>query len=94
MWQILGWALGWFVRDVVVKFLVFSGLYALLLLLVPLAVSFLGGFISSSSLNDIFSAIPAGVWFFLDLFRIDLALPLVISAYVARFLIRRLPVIG
>jgi hypothetical protein len=36
----------------------------------------------------------AGVWWVLDLFNLSYGVPLLISAYVARFLIRRLPVIG
>jgi hypothetical protein len=40
------------------------------------------------------SAIPGGVWWWLEIFAFDYGVPLVISASVAAFVIRRLPVIG
>lgn len=90
LWPIVTWLL----REVVIKFAVFTAIFAVVALLVPYAVSYLGNFISSSALTSAFAAIPSGVWWFLDLFRIDYGVPLAISATIARFLIRRLPVIG
>lgn len=86
--------LTWVFRDVVVKFLVFAALFALVAFLVPKAVAYLGNFINPGGLTGAFSAIGPGVWFFLDFFQLGYGVPLVISAYVARFLIRRLPFIG
>ena len=84
----------WIFRDIVIKFLVFSAIFALVALLVPYAVQYLGGFISKGGLENSFSQIGPGVWWFLDCFNITSGLPLIISAYVSRFMIRRLPVIG
>lgn len=84
----------WIFRDVVVKFLVFAAVFALVAFLVPKAIAYLGNFINPGGLTSAFSAVGPGVWFFLDFFQLGYGLPLVISAYVARFLIRRLPVIG
>lgn len=84
----------WIFRDVVVKFLVFAGLFALVAFLVPKAIAYLGNFINPGGLTSAFGAIGPGVWFFLDFFQLGYGVPLVLSAYVARFLIRRLPVIG
>lgn len=47
-----------------------------------------------SKLNEAFSGIPTGVWYWLDLFAVSQGAPMIISAIAARFLIRRLPIIG
>lgn len=90
LWPIVSWLL----REVIIKFLVFTAVFALVAFLTPYAINQLGSFIGTNGLNSAFNGIPAGVWYFLDLFRIDYGFPLCISAIVGRFLIRRLPVIG
>lgn len=84
----------WIFREVVIKFVVMSSLFALITLLVPVAVNYLTPWLNTGSLSSAFSGIPGSVWFFLDFFAINYGAPLMISAYVTRFLIRRLPVIG
>ena len=85
---------GWILRQVVIKFVVIGAVYALLVLLVPMAVGYVAPFIGSSSLTSLFAAVPDSVYFFLYFFRLDVGLPLTISAFIAGFLIRRLPLIG
>ncbi len=94
MQQILFVVVGWLIREVVVKFLVIAAVYALLVLFVPMAVGYVTPFISTSGLSSLFAAVPDSIYFFLYFFRIDIGMPLCISAAIARFLIRRLPVIG
>lgn len=84
----------WVFREVVIKFIVFAALFALVAFLVPKAVGYLGSFLGTGGLTSAFSGIPSGVWYFLDMMQIGYGLPLLIAAYVSRFLIRRLPVIG
>ena len=86
--------LGWILRQVVIKFVVIGAVYALLVLLVPMAVGYVGPFIGTGSLNSLFAAVPDSVYFFFYFFRLDVGLPLTISAFIAGFLIRRLPLIG
>lgn len=85
---------GFLIRDVIVKFIVFTAVFALVAYLVPKAVGYLAPFLGLGSLSSAFSGLPAGVWFFLDFFNLGFGVPLLISAFVSRFLIRRLPVIG
>lgn len=90
LWPIVSWLL----REVVVKFVVLTAVFGLVAFLVPKAVGLLGAFLDAGSLTEAFVGLPASVWFFIDAFQLGYGVPLVISAYVARFLIRRLPVIG
>lgn len=94
MWKVFGWVLSWVFRGVVIKMVILTAVIALVSVLVPVAVSYIAGFISPTALTSAFSLVPPGVWYFLDAFRIDFGAPMVISAFVSAFLIRRLPVIG
>lgn len=42
----------------------------------------------------LFSAIPSSVWYFMNICQIPLGIVSILSAYLIRFLIRRLPFIG
>jgi hypothetical protein len=86
--------IGFVFRELVVKFVVFTAVFALVGLLSPIAIGYLGSHLSTSSLGNSFAGLSPGVWFFLDAFQLPYGVPLLISAWVARFLIRRLPVIG
>lgn len=94
MWALLSPLVSWVFRGVVVQFLVLAGVVSLVVFLVPFAVQHIGAFIGSSGLTSAFNGLPAGIWYFIDLARLDFGIPWVLSAFVARFLVRRLPVIG
>lgn len=80
-------ALGWVFRAVLIKFLVAFSVFYLVRLVAEVAVSFVP---SAAALQSAFSAIPAGVWFFLDAFQIGFGLNVCFSAYVSSFIIRRM----
>jgi hypothetical protein len=81
-------------REVVVKFFVFTAVMALVVFFVPYAIGYLGDFVSSAGFDSAFGMLSPNIWYFLDFFALDRGIPLLISAYVSWFLIRRLPFIG
>lgn len=86
--------LSWLFRVVVIKFFILTAVFAVLALVVPMAIDLILPFIGASSLSSSFSLLPAGVWWILDNLALDYGLPLIISSFIARFLIRRLPFVG
>lgn len=94
MGKAIAWLAGFLVKGATVKFTILTALYALIALVVPFAVKMISKLIDPSGLTNAFSGLPSGVWYFLDLFRLDFGLPLALAAVIGRFLIRRLPVIG
>ena len=89
-----GWSLlSWLFRSVLIKFV----LYFALFFFVSEGVQYLqsaGILPNASSLSGAFGSLGSDVWYFLDLCAFSYGAPLVISAYAARFVIRRIPFIG
>jgi hypothetical protein len=93
--QALLWPLiVWIFREVVVKMVLFSVLFLLLQLLMPVVISLVSGLATKDTINGALANIPAGILYFAGLLRLDVGIPGVISAFVTRFFIRRLPFIG
>jgi len=83
--------LGFLFRQAVLKFIVFT----ILLLVVRELFSALSSLLpKSTNIQDLFNELPSSVWYFLDLFQAPTGITLCISAYVTKFIIRRLPVVG
>lgn len=89
-------AMGFILRSVVVKFVVFFALFLIVKELVNVLVgsNLYPGATQASALSSSLSSIPESVWYFLDLFSVSSGLSTVVSAYATRFIIRRIPVIG
>lgn len=85
---------GFFMRAAVIKFFVVSAIVAALAVLVPMVIDLLGAAGLTVMLNSAFGGLPPGVWYFIDLLQFNYGLPVLITAYVSRFLIRRLPIVG
>lgn len=83
--------LGWLLRSVLVKFVLYFGLWFITTEFVQILVPLLPG---ASSLASSFAQQASGTWYFLDIFKIPFGISACLSAYVLRFSIRRLPVIG
>ena len=84
-------AASWFMRVVVLKFVMFSILFFIVTEFLGFITSKLPG---ASSLTGAFGSIPEGIWYFLDLFQFSFGVSAVLSAYILRFSIRRIPFIG
>ena len=90
LWPIVVWLL----RTVVLQFIIMGICVVLVTQLMPVVLNYISTFVSPGGLTAVFSNIDPGVWYWLDFFALDYGLPLIISAYCARFLIRRIPFIG
>jgi hypothetical protein len=84
-------ALGFVFRSVLIKFVLFFGLFFVTTEFIQVIGNMLP---TGSALSSALGGIPAAVWYFLDLFNISSGIPIVLSAWVTRFIIRRIPVIG
>ena len=93
LWPFFQAALTFLIKEILLKFLVLTALMAVFALLMPMVFIKLMPFLGLD-LSGAFSSVPATVWFFADAVQLGYGIPLMISAYVARFLIRRLPVVG
>lgn len=87
----LNTALAFVFRSVLVKFALYFGLWFVCTEFIAILAPKLPG---ASSITSAMSGISPGVWWVLDLFRLDFGLPAVLAAAVTRFAIRRLPIIG
>lgn len=83
--------LGFLLRKVVIKFLLFGALYVLCVEIPPLIVSHLP---DTSSIQTVLDGLPDGTWFFLNLFEFPHGVSVVVSALFTRFFIRRIPFLG
>jgi hypothetical protein len=82
---------GWIFRSVLIKFFVMFALFFVASAFMAYLAPKLPG---AGSITSAFAAIPSGVWWVLDLFMVPLGLKLVLTGYVTRFAIRRMPIIG
>jgi hypothetical protein len=87
-------AITWILRAVIIKFVLITCLFLLMEELMPYVIQHLTNFTNGQTLSAAFAGISPGLGFFLKFFRLDIGLPLLISAYTARFMIRRIPVVG
>lgn len=85
--------LGFAFKGIVAKFFVFFALFFITTEFIPVVIElFLPKEIPN--LNALFSGLPDSIWYFLSILQIPTGITLVISAMLARFIIRRLPIIG
>ena len=97
MWGILvsafNYLLGWFLRGVVLKFIVLTMLYYVVTWIAETVLSQLD--ISPvTGLQTLLNGLPSGLLYLMGVFRFDVGLPLILGAMLTSFHIRRLPIIG
>ncbi|MDX7986502.1 DUF2523 domain-containing protein [Xenorhabdus sp. 12] len=89
---LLGEGLGFVFKGIVAKFFLFFALFYITTEFIPIIIDW---FLPNSiNLAELFGSLPDAIWYFLNLLQFPLGVPLVISAMVTRFIIRRLPIIG
>lgn len=89
--------LTWLVRSVLIKFVLYFALFFVttefisdvLAYLLPSSATSGDGGLSSG-----LAGLSSGVWYFMDLFLAPLGISSLLAAFVTRFIVRRLPVIG
>ncbi len=85
-------SLSWLFSVVVIKFLVFGVVFVVLSYIVPLVISILMP--NNTDLASLMEGIPSEVAYLLSFFKIDVGIKLMFSAYLARFILRRIPFVG
>lgn len=93
MGTIFSAALTWIFQTVVLKFAAFTILYVIVSSFITYLVSKLSVYGPTELLNAMSSFTPA-MWYFMDLTMFTQFFPAMVSAYVLRFAIRRMPMIG
>ncbi|QTL38286.1 DUF2523 domain-containing protein [Xenorhabdus budapestensis] len=89
---LLGEGLSFVFKGIVAKFFLFFALFYVTTEFIPIVINW---FLPKSiNLSELFGALPDAMWYFLNLLQFPLGVPLLISAMVTRFIIRRLPIIG
>lgn len=82
---------GWLFKSTMVKWVFYFALFFFCTEVVQLLAPLLPG---AASLSSAFSGLAPGLWYFLDIFKVDYGVSACLSAAVTRFVIRRIPVIG
>lgn len=85
---------GWMLGQAVMKGIVLTALAVVVTFLGEWLWSLLPSFMSVDALNNAFAVLPPGVWWVLEFFRVPQGAPLVLTASVVVFLIRRIPLVG
>ncbi|WP_112075818.1 DUF2523 family protein, partial [Escherichia coli] len=83
--------LGFLLRSVIVKFTVFFALYFIVQEFVPLILDMVN---RQLPLLALISNIPDSLKYFFSVFKVIDGINIILSAFVTRFIIRRIPVIG
>lgn len=87
-------AFRWLLTGAQIKFVLFTLVAMLFTLLMSLVVPNVADFVSPNFLNSAFSSVDGRVWYFINLMDLFGGLNIILSAWIARFIIRRLPFIG
>jgi len=84
----------WLISAAQVKFVAFTSLFGIVSYFINILSGYLEPYLSTTSLNTAFLGLTPETWYFINLFNMAFGIPLVIGAFIVRFLIRRIPFIG
>lgn len=85
--------LGFVLRSIIVKFVTYFALWFITTEFIAVLQG-AGILPTAASLTSALGGIGSSMWYFLDLCAFSYGFPVVLSAFAARFIIRRIPVIG
>lgn len=83
--------LGFMFRTIVIRFVLFFGLLFLVHDFVEEMVTWIP---FTFDIPSLFQQLPASMWYFFDLFKLDQGMQFIFNACITRFIIRRIPIIG
>lgn len=85
--------LSWLFSTVIIKFFIFGAVFLIVTEVIPLIINI---FLPSDmeDISSLISGVPSEVGYFLAPFQIGMGIKAMLSAYLARFIIRRLPFVG
>lgn len=89
-----GFVVRWLLGAGVAKVAVSVVLFGVLSLLVDVLLGMLPDWFAGTEMSSLFAQLPPLTGYLLDVTQFDFGFSVITSAYVTRFLIRRLPVIG
>lgn len=89
----LGPIIAMLLRSVVMKFIVFTIIYLVVMATTQLLLSS-GILPSADTIKNAVGSLPSSISYFMSMFGMYKGLAMIFSAYAVRFTIRRLPVIG
>lgn len=92
--SLVGGLLGFIFKGVVSKFFIFFALFYITTEFIPVIIELFIPDKLIPNLNELFGQLPESIWYFLNIFQFPLGISLFVSAMLARFIIRRLPIIG
>lgn len=95
MWGLLtsafNGAFGILLREITVKFLVFTAVTLLIAAIMAVVVDFMP---SETNLTELFELLPDAAWYFINLAELPFGIQVVFTAVATRFVFGMLPVVG
>ncbi|CAM2911371.1 DUF2523 domain-containing protein [Glaesserella parasuis] len=92
--KLLSGLLEFLFKGVVIKFFIFFGLFYITTEFIPVIIELFIPNEFNMDFQSLLNQLPNDIWYFLELFKVPYGLSLYISAMLARFIIRRIPVVG
>lgn len=85
---------GFMARSIMAKFFAFFALFFIVHGFLQVLIQYVLPANGAGDLDSLFGALPENMWYILNMFCIPQGFSMILSAYVVRFLVRRVPVIG
>ncbi|MBE5213504.1 DUF2523 domain-containing protein [Pectobacterium sp. A535-S3-A17] len=81
----------WLFKSIVIKFVFFTAIYLFVSEAIPVLQERLP---VDTDIREVFAQFPDSVWYFANLMMLPYGIKIVLSAWLTRFIIRRIPLIG